>query len=229
MDIYILENSETQLIPETFCHRLFPERMKKAERYLKADDRLMCIGAGLLISLIARVNESEIYISECGKPYAKNGIFFNVSHSGNCAALAFGGHETGIDIEKINGDNLYLAEHIFTKQELQWVNTDPVTRFHILWSIKESVLKAAGTGLYSSVTLPEVYPETNHVCVNGMTYYFNYGIFENKSIAVSSTVDTGKLHIKKISADEIMNGCFERKNEDNDLQMSKKYQTAQTK
>ena len=211
MDIYILENSETQLISETVCYQLFPERMKKAERYLKADDRLMCIGAGLLISLIARINESEIYISECGKPYAKNGIFFNVSHSGNCAALVFGKNETGIDIEKINEDNLYLAEHIFTERELQWINFEPVTRFHILWSIKESILKASGTGLHLSVTLPEVYPETNHIFVNGMTYYFNYGIFENKSIAVSSTVDTGKLNIKKISADEIIS-CFQRKN-----------------
>ena len=212
MDIYILENRETQLISETVCYQLFPERMKKAERYLKADDRLMCIGAGLLISLIARINESEIYISECGKPYAKNGIFFNVSHSGNCAALVFGKNETGIDIEKINGDNLYLAEHIFTKQELQWINSEPLARFHLLWSIKESILKAAGTGLYSSVTLPEVYPETNHVAVNGITYYFSYGIFENKSIAVSSTVDTGKLNIKKISVDEIINVYFQGKN-----------------
>ena len=106
---------------------------------------------------------------------------------------------------------MYLAEYIFTKQELQWINFEPVTRFHILWSIKESILKASGTGLHLSVTLPEVYPETNHIFVNGMTYYFNYGIFENKSIAVSSTVDTGKLNIKKISADEIIS-CFQRKN-----------------
>ena len=211
MDIYILENSETQLIPETFCHRLFPKRMKKAERYLRAEDRLMCIGAGLLISCVAGISENDIYTSEYGKPYAKNGIFFNVSHSGNCAALVFGNNETGIDIERIDQNNFYLAEHIFTKNELLWIKSDPVIRFHLLWSIKESILKAAGTGLYSSVTLPEVYPETNHIFVNGMTYYFNYGIFENKSIAVSSTVDTGKLNIKKISADEIIS-CFQRKN-----------------
>ena len=208
MDIYILENSETQLISETVCYQLFPERMKKAERYLKADDRLMCIGVGLLISLIARINESEIYISEGGKPYAKNGIFFNVSHSGNCAALVFGKNETGIDIEKINEDNLYLAEHIFTERELQWISSEPVKRFHILWSIKESVLKATGTGLYSSVPFPEICPEKNHISVSGTNYYFSYGIFENKSIAVSSTSFVGKLHIKKISADEIINGCF---------------------
>lgn len=209
MDIYILENRETQLIPETVCYQLFPERMKKAERYLKADDRLMCTGAGLLISW-AHISESEIYISEYGKPYAKNGIFFNVSHSGNCAALVFGENETGVDIEKINEDNLYLAEHIFTKQELQWISSEPVTRFHILWSVKESILKATGIGLYSSVSFPEIYPETNHISVNGTTYYFSYGIFENKSMAVSSTVDTGNLNIKKLSADDIINGiqCF---------------------
>ena len=203
MDIYILENSETQLIPESFCYRLFPGRMKKAVRYLKADDRLMCIGAGLLIALIAGVNEREIYFSEYGKPYAKNGIFFNVSHSGNCAALVCGEHEAGIDTEKINENNLYLAEHIFTKRELQWISPEPVSRFHILWSIRESILKSAGTGLYSSVPFPEIYPETNHIFFNGRTYYFSYGIFENKSIAVSSAVATGELNIKKISADEI--------------------------
>ena len=207
MDIYILENRETQLVPEIFYYRLFPERMKKAERYLKADDRFMCIGAGLLISCLAHIRESDIYVSEYGKPYAKNGTFFNISHSGNCAALALGEYETGIDIENINENNLYLAEHIFTKQELQWISFEPVARFHLLWSIKESVLKAAGTGLYLSFPFLEICPEKNHISVNGTTYYFNYRVFENKSIAVSSTSVVEKLNIKKISADEIINAC----------------------
>ena len=207
-----MENSETQLIPETFCHRLFPKRLKKAERYLRAEDRLMCIGAGLLISCLAHINESEIYISEYGKPYAKNDIFFNVSHSGNCAALVFGEHETGIDVEKINGDNLYLAEHIFTKNELLWIKSDPVIRFHLLWSIKESIIKASGKGIYLFPELSEISPEKNQFSIDGTAYHFSYRIFENKSIAVSSTVDTGKLNIKKISANEIINGYFQRKN-----------------
>ncbi len=207
MDIYIIENSQTQIVLESLCHRLFPERMKKAERYLKAEDRLMCIGAGLLISCIARINESDIYISEYGKPYSKSGTFFNVSHSGNCAALSFGDHETGIDIEKINGDNLYLAEHIFTNYEIQWIRSEPITRFHLLWSIKESILKAEGTGLNSSELLPEIYPPIKHISVNGTTYYFSYMVFDNKSIAVSSTAAVEKLNIKKIFADEIMNIC----------------------
>ena len=207
-----MENSETQLIPETFCHRLFPKRMKKAERYLKADDRLMCIGAGLLISCLAHINESEIYISEYGKPYAKNDIFFNVSHSGNCAALVFGNNETGIDIERIDQNNLYLAEHIFTKNELLWIKSDPVIRFHLLWSIKESIIKASGKGIYLFPELSEISPEKNQFSIDGTAYHFSYRIFENKSIAVSSTVDTGNLNIKKISADEIINGYFQRKN-----------------
>lgn len=207
MDIYIIENSQTQLVPEGLCHQLFPERLKKAERYLKADDRLMCIGAGLLMSCFARINESDIYISEYGKPYSKNGIFFNVSHSGNCAALAFGDHETGIDIENINEDNMYLAEHIFTNHELQWIRSEPITRFHLLWSIKESILKAEGTGLHSSKLLPEIYPPKKHISVNGTTYYYSYMVFENKSIAVSSTVAVKKLNIKKVFAEEIMNIC----------------------
>ncbi len=207
-----MENSETQLIPETFCHRLFPKRMKKAERYLRAEDRLMCIGAGLLISCVAGISENDIYTSEYGKPYAKNGIFFNVSHSGNCAALVFGNNETGIDIERIDQNNFYLAEHIFTKNELLWIKSDPVIRFHLLWSIKESIIKASGKGIYLFPELSEISPEKNQFSIDGTAYHFSYRIFENKSIAVSSTVDTGNLNIKKISADEIINGYFQRKN-----------------
>jgi len=90
-----------------------------------------------------------------GKPYSINepGLFFNMSHSGEIAVIAFSrDSEVGIDIEKIRTlpDLDEMIAKNFTANETKFINSRPdekINRFFRFWTVKESYLKAIGEGM----------------------------------------------------------------------------------
>lgn len=97
---------------------------------------------------------------EHGKPYLANApspIYFNLSHSGNFAALAVSTlGEMGIDIETIRPRNfLAIAERYFHSDELTQLLATPETEqaqlFFKLWTLKEAFFKATGGGIASGL------------------------------------------------------------------------------
>ena len=82
-----------------------------------------------------------------GKPYlAQGGIFFNLSHSGDYAALVLSDEEVGVDIEKLEPPKIAVAKRFFSKPEYDWLAKHPAN-FYDLWVLKESYVKALGTGM----------------------------------------------------------------------------------
>jgi 4'-phosphopantetheinyl transferase len=97
---------------------------------------------------------------EQGKPYLRNTpnpIYFNLSHSGNFAALAVTtAGEIGIDIETIRTRNfLAIAERYFHADEIKQLaaSTDAKREqlFFKLWTLKEAFFKATGGGISSGL------------------------------------------------------------------------------
>lgn len=93
-----------------------------------------------------------------GKPYidrSQSKIFFNFSHTSEYGFLGISKKsEIGTDIEKIktiDGKNS-LLEIFASPKETTWVLGDINSniRFFILWTCKESLLKAKGTGFLES-------------------------------------------------------------------------------
>ena len=75
-------------------------RITKANKYRQENDRLLSIGAGFLISQF--IGKIEIFSGKNGKLYAKDGYFFNVSHSGKYAIIGVSiDREIGVDIQLI--------------------------------------------------------------------------------------------------------------------------------
>lgn len=81
-------------------------------------------------------------------------INFNFSHSEDLLLLAVGKkHELGIDVEWIKPgfDHAAVSEHFFAPNERQWLQSLAselqAKAFFQLWTCKEAVLKAAGSGL----------------------------------------------------------------------------------
>jgi 4'-phosphopantetheinyl transferase len=103
------------------------------------------------ISIIA-VNGQKPYISA-----PSSHIHFNISHSGDWVLVAMANDELGIDIEKIdtdfNHDDL-IREH-FSESEEVFISraADPVSAFYFLWTRKEALTKAWGTGLQENLKM----------------------------------------------------------------------------
>lgn len=83
-----------------------------------------------------------------GKPIlAGSPIHFNISHSKHYFAFYFGPGEGGIDIEVMSDTGPFMAirEEHFHPEEIPMSKNDE--GFYTIWTRKEAVLKAAGTGL----------------------------------------------------------------------------------
>jgi 4'-phosphopantetheinyl transferase len=99
----------------------------------------------------------EFEVNEFNKPKSKNqkDIHFNTSHSGDWLVFAFSGNPCGIDVERINPGFDYptILEMSFHPDEIDFIqkSKEPINQFFKIWTIKESILKAEGTGLMDNL------------------------------------------------------------------------------
>ena len=113
-----------------------------------------------LLSKYLSSDPDEIHISDerNQKPFLIRPvslIHFNVSHSGDWVLLAFANEELGIDIEKMNVNFTYtqlLGEH-FSEREQSYIHEcgNPALAFYFMWTRKEALTKAWGTGLQENL------------------------------------------------------------------------------
>ena len=177
--------------------RVSGERLNKINRCAKHDDKIRSLAAGLLLEKALDdigISEREIRIGDNGKPYLANGaIFFNLSHSGERVMCAVSDMEVGCDVQKIGTTSLKIADRFFSASERQLLNSiedesAKINMFYRLWTLKESYIKAVGTGLKTSLKSFSVTAQEN---VNG--YYFKeYYINDGYAYAVcgqSSNID----------------------------------------
>ena len=131
-------------------------RRQKIEAQRSRRNQILSLGAGVAIDMGLReygLRERDMEYAEnrYGKPCFKNcpEIHFNVSHSGNMAVAAFSDGPVGCDVEKIRDANLKIAERFFCREEYQYIlaQSDPGLAFWRIWTLKESFLKAIGTGI----------------------------------------------------------------------------------
>lgn len=118
--------------------------------------------AALRINLAERLGCSNARLSfgylEHGKPFARvNGrrvsVGFNVSHSGLHGLIAFGEHDwLGVDVEERvpRRDPDGIGMHVYGPAERRALATAEGQRkvhlFFLLWTMKEALIKALGTG-----------------------------------------------------------------------------------
>ncbi len=97
----------------------------------------------------------QFAIGEHGKPFlAGHALEFNVSHSGDCWALAVSDLDTvGVDVEiiKARAGMRGIARRCFSVGEFEhWLTLAPDEQelaFFRLWTIKEAFVKAVGRGI----------------------------------------------------------------------------------
>lgn len=110
----------------------------------------------------------EIGVNKYGKPILVNehnncDLQFNVSHTGKLAVVAvMKNRQIGVDVEQVLpiSDLVSIASQVFTPHENVWLFSDDNSvhnkRFFRLWTCKEALLKAVGTGFLTDPKSIEV-------------------------------------------------------------------------
>jgi 4'-phosphopantetheinyl transferase len=148
-----------------FYDYLSMEEMRKADRFrLQRDKQRYMLTHGILRCILGAYFGCEpsslrFERSLYGKPSVTSQnveipLGFNMSHSEDMVCFILSkGHEVGIDIEKINDDFDWgrISRLFFTPKEVAYLQLLPreeqIKYFFLLWTRKEALLKAVGTGL----------------------------------------------------------------------------------
>lgn len=168
----------TEGIDETAYTHLFSclpgKRQLEIQQRQRPDDRARSLcGEALARAMLAREmrcspRDVPIRRAAHGKPVLKGcpDLFFNISHSGDYAVCAVSHHPVGVDIERVRAYRPNVARRVcsYAERKLLEQCDNPARLFCRLWTLKESYVKATGTGI--GVPLSEIafsFPEEGKV------------------------------------------------------------------
>ena len=128
------------------------------------------------------------YLNNKGKPLSDNS-FFNVSHShGLVVFVKDDNYPIGVDVEKIEFIGSKMRRYISTETEYETIHSDE--DFYRLWTNKESLVKALGTGI--------IFPMRNipGLPINDFRDYSNKSFYSQtlkyKDFIISVTMETSE-------------------------------------
>lgn len=173
---------------------LTKERNEQLHKYRMEADKKRCFGAGLLLYYVffqygIKPDQVVFQKTKDGKPYFREypWLHFNLSHAGNYVAAVFDEKEVGIDVEKNDRCNLKVAERFFQQKELEYLTEEKdlerrQERFGLLWTRKESYIKATGYGMRQ---------ELNSFCVldsvEGEWFFHTFSLEEGYQLSVCTS------------------------------------------
>lgn len=162
--VWRIDLSLSTALPPGRTAWLSNEERARADRFLRAEDRWRFIESHVALRLIlARYGgwqpQDLIFGQDAGgKPvlatHQRAGLHFNLSHSGSLALVGIScAASIGVDVEAIRpiDDPLPIARAHFHRNEVEVLTQTPQAlrkqAFFRLWTRKEAVVKALGTGL----------------------------------------------------------------------------------
>ncbi len=136
------------------------QRQLKTDKIRKPEDKKLSLLAEHLLRIALKeegITDFKIIKGEHGKPYIENeSIFFNLSHSGNVCICALSDKEIGCDVERVKKANMKVAKRFFSPEEFEALENAEESEkddlFFRIWTMKESFIKAVGTGLGMPLT-----------------------------------------------------------------------------
>jgi 4'-phosphopantetheinyl transferase len=175
-EIHYAETKNLAFLLPKLKNYLSDDEQIKANRIRSEQDRETYISCHsilrLLISKKLNSKPEGIYfiIGANNKPgLPGNLLFFNISHTKNAFAIAFSrDYHVGIDLEEVRKsiDISTIVETYFSKKERSFIfssDEKEEERFLLLWTRKEALLKAIGTGIIDDLTQIEVSEPENLV------------------------------------------------------------------
>ena len=150
---------------EAEVERMLPlvsaQRREQALKYRHTFGQYCCLKSWMMLyelmdeGMKGLMDEWEY--NEHGKPYIAGGPYFSISHCKEGIAVAVDDQPIGIDIEGIRHAEQDLIERVMNEKERVGMDARAFTR---LWTQKEAVVKAQGTGIYSFEQLQTILEES---------------------------------------------------------------------
>jgi 4'-phosphopantetheinyl transferase len=189
------------------------EKLRSDRFHFNADRNTYILGHGFLRYILSKklsVNPVDLILKNdknnkpglIGNPY-----YFNLTHSREAFSFAVSRHVyVGIDIENAvqDIDIIPIINSYFGKEEKEFIlgsGTDSHDKFFLLWTRKEALLKAIGTGIVNDLTQISVAAKRNkinkNIFLNDICYpiYNEHYIYSQKiagfflSIAIPAKAD----------------------------------------
>ena len=150
--------------------RLLPlvsaQRREQALRYKHVFGQYCCLRSWMMVKeLMGEELIGDWEYNEHGKPFvkAKDDLYFSISHCKEAIAVVVADEPVGIDIEGIRHASDELIEQVMNEEEKEKERVKRLgsrverdRAFTRLWTQKEAVLKAQGTGIQSFEQLKDV-------------------------------------------------------------------------
>ncbi len=141
--------------------------LRQVRRFVQEEDRLLSLAGIWLIRHFVGPAEA-ISFGPGGKPLADH-VCFNLSHSGRMAALALADRPVGLDIEKEIPPDPDLAAFCLSRAEQQ-----SGAGLTALFTSKEALAKADGSGLPDDLSSVPALPLDGDVFWRGRSYHRNH-------------------------------------------------------
>ena len=142
---------------ETEVQRLLPlvsaQRREQALKYKHVLGQFCCLKSWLMLYEEIRelgIRElGDFRYNEHGKPYLEHGPYFSISHCKEGIAVVIDETPVGIDIEHIRHADEDLIARVMNEEERLAIRELGMRAFTRLWTQKEAIVKAEGTGIVS--------------------------------------------------------------------------------
>ncbi len=189
------------------------ERREKINKFMRKEDADRSLVADILVrhALIENMKIKNEDISfdynTYGKPYFAHNppIYFNLSHSGNWVVCAISEHEVGIDVEKIVEIDLDIAKSFFAKKEYSDLMEKDASKkkeyFYVLWTLKESYIKARGRGLSLDLRSFSISVNDNNIILEAQNDCGNYSF---KQYSIDKNYKLSVCTLNDVFPDEII-------------------------
>ena len=193
--------SDIDIIPDSelgFYLSLLPrERALEISKYKFIKDKKARLLASLLLrNAIFNTTGSDkpmhnLRKSIYGKPFIDGWNSFSISHSGNKVCIAYSIHSIGIDIENIRDIGYPINMSFFHKNERIFLKSsnDIGKAFFTIWTKKEALLKADGTGLINELSLIDCSKDKIVYKANSWHFY-NHNLYENYVFNLCSSINS---------------------------------------
>ena len=152
---------------------------EKALRYKNEKDQIRSLLSSYLKNLLSK---EEILYQVKGKPYFKNGPYFNVSHSGKYVVMAIADQEVGVDIEENVQKDMSSLIRIFNDAEAKVIKEH--SDFYYLWCAKESLIKCMGSSIAKIKEIPSL-PLNGLKTFKGIDYQAQTFIYDKHIISIT--------------------------------------------